>query len=170
MGDTEAYLPILRGAIRSVDPRVPVYHVTTLGAMWSESLARSRFYTTAVLFFGAFALLLAVVGIYGVASFSIAQRTHELGVRLAVGASSARLRAMLLRQSLVPVAAGMVLGIAGAMAFGRMVEHLMDTADPIRVPLCAAAALLLAMTASLTVWAASRRIVRMDPMTVLRAE
>ena len=169
-GDTEAYLPILRGAIRSVDPRVPVYHVTTLGAMWSESLARSRFYTTAVLFFGAFALFLAVVGIYGVASFSIAQRTHELGVRLAVGASSARLRAMLLRQSLVPVAAGMVLGIAGAMAFGRMVEHLMDTADPIRVPLCAAAALLLAMTASLTVWTASRRIVRMDPMTVLRAE
>jgi putative ABC transport system permease protein len=153
-----------------VDPRVPVFRVSTLGAILTESLAKSRFYTTAVLFFGAFALLLAVIGIYGVASFSIAQRTHELGVRLAVGASSERLRTMLLRQSLLPVVAGMVLGVAGAMALGRMVEHLMDNADPIRVPLCAAAALLLAMTASLTVWTATRRIVRMDPMTVLRAE
>ena len=169
-GDTEAYLPICRDAIRSVDPRVPVFGVSTLGAILTDSLARSRFYTTTVLFFGAFALLLAVVGIYGVASFSIAQRTHELGVRLAVGASSERLRAMLLRQSLLPVAAGIVLGVAGAMAFSRMVEHLMDTADPIRIPMCAAAALLLAITASATVWAASRRIVRMDPMSILRAE
>jgi divalent metal cation (Fe/Co/Zn/Cd) transporter len=77
---------------------------------------------------------------------------------------------MLLRQSLLPVAAGIVLGVAGAMAFSRMVEHLMDTADPIRIPMCAAAALLLAITASATVWAASRRIVRMDPMSILRAE
>ncbi|SPF54298.1 putative Macrolide transporter ATP-binding /permease protein [Candidatus Sulfopaludibacter sp. SbA4] len=169
-GKTEAYLPVCRDAIRAADPGVPVFGVETLAARFSASVAQSRFYTTAVLFFGVFALLLAVIGIYGVASFSIAQRTHEIGVRLAVGASSQRLRTMLLWQSLVPVAAGMVLGVAGAMAFGRMVEHLVDTADPIRIPMCAAAGVLLAATAAVTVWMATRRIVRMDPMRVLRAE
>lgn len=169
-GKTEAYLPVCRDAVQSVDSRVPVFSVETLAARLGASLAKSRFYTTAVLFFGGFAMLLAVIGIYGVASFSIAQRTHEIGVRLAVGASAPRLRAMLLRQSLLPVAAGVVFGIAGSISLGGLAGALIDSVDPVRLPLCAAAAALLAATAAATVWTATRRITRLDPMRVLRAE
>ena len=77
---------------------------------------------------------------------------------------------MLLGQSLIPVAAGMALGAAGAMAMGRMVERLTDSADSIRATLCAAVALLLLAMAAITVWMATRRILRMDPMLALRAE
>ena len=89
-GKTEAYLPLARAAVQSVDRQVPVFDVKTLDQRLDESLARPRFYTTAVLFFAAFGLLLAVIGVYGVASYSIIQRTHELGVRIAIGASAKR--------------------------------------------------------------------------------
>ena len=85
-----------------------------------EVLARPRFYATAILFLGAFALLLAVIGIYGVAAHSITQRTHELGVRVALGARPARLRTSLLRQSLMPVLVGMIVGVAGAIGLGSI--------------------------------------------------
>jgi putative ABC transport system permease protein len=153
-----------------VDAEVPVYDVNTLDGLKGNTLARARFYTTVVSFFGAFALLLAVLGIYGAASFSIAQRTHEIGVRLAVGATPQRMRAMLLRQSLMPVAAGMAMGIAGSLAMSRWIGSLMVHSAPIDVNSCAVAMLALTATAGLAVWKASRRIVRMDPMTILRAE
>ena len=169
-GKTEAYLPICRDAVQSVDPKVPVFNVETFEQRLSDSLARPRFYTTLVVFFGGFALLLAVVGVYGVASFSVAQRAHEIGVRMAVGASPRRLRAMLLRESLLPVGAGMVGGVAAAAALGALIEHLMNGADAIGPTTCALAALVLLAVASVAVWTATRRIVRLDPMRVLRAE
>ena len=92
-----------RGAVQQVDRQVPIYDVKTLDERLSDMLATPRFYTTAVLFFGGFALLLAVVGIFGAASYSIAQRTHEIGVRIAVGATTGGVRGMLLWQSMLPV-------------------------------------------------------------------
>jgi predicted permease len=169
-GKTEAYLPICRAAIQPVDLKVPVFNVRTFDQRLADSLARPRFYTTAVSFFGIFAWLLALLGVYGVASFSIAQRRHEIGVRLAVGASPERLRKMLLRQSLAPVAAGAAIGVAGAIAMGQLVEHLMEGAGPIGIATCVAAAILLTATASAAVWTATRRIARMDPMRVLRSD
>jgi len=169
-GRTEAYLPVCRDAIQSVDRRVPVFNAKTLDDRLADALARPRFYTTAVLFFGAFGLLLAIIGVYGVASYSIIQRTHELGVRIAIGASAQRTRWMLLRQSLLPVAIGMAVGVAGAIGLGQFLQHLLDTAQRVDGLTVAIAATILAAIASVAVWSATERILRLDPMQVLRAE
>ena len=169
-GDAERYLALCRDAVQAVDAQVPVYDVKTLDQRLSENLARPRLYTSAVLFLGVFALLLAVVGTYGVASYSITQRTHEIGVRIAVGASPRGLRGMLLRQSMLPVACGALAGVAGAGALGRYLQNLMTHADPTGPWTCAVAAAALAATAALAVWTATGRIVRMDPTAALRAE
>jgi putative ABC transport system permease protein len=169
-GAVTPYLAICRDAVQQVDRQVPVYDVKTLDQRLSDTLARPRFYTTAVLFFGSFALLLAVVGVYGAASYSITQRTHEIGVRVAVGASTGGLRGMLLWQSLLPMACGAAAGIVGAAVLGRYLQHLIAGAEATGVLACAAAAAALAVTAALAVWTATRRIVRMDPTAALRAE
>jgi putative ABC transport system permease protein len=144
--------------------------VKTFDQRLAESLAGPRFYTTAVVFFGALGLLLAVIGVYGVASYSIIQRTHELGVRIAIGASAQHMRWMLLRESLLPVAMGMAAGLAGAFGLGRFLQHLLDTAQGVDSLTCAAAAIALAAIAAIAVWSATQRILRLDPMQVLRAE
>jgi predicted permease len=169
-GRTEAYLPIARDAIQSVDRQVPVFDVKTLDQRLADNLARPRFYTTTVLFFGVFALMLAIIGIYSVVSYSIVQRTHELGVRIAVGASAERMRFLLLRQSLLPVAIGALAGIAGALGMGQFIQHLMDTAQRLDGGTCGVAAAFLVVIASLAVWSATQRILRLDPLEVLRAE
>ena len=169
-GNPAPYLPLVRDLVGKIDPSVAVYDVKTLDDWFRDALARPRLYTSAVVFFAAFAMLLAVIGIHGVASYAIAQRAHEIGVRLAVGASPDRLRTMLLRQGLVPVAVGAVAGTAGALGLGRFLEHLLRSAEPVGPAICGAAALSLGLTASAALWFATRRIVKLDPMRVLRAE
>ena len=169
-GKPERYLPVCRDTIQQVDPQLPVYSAMTLGQRLDEALAKPRFYTTAVLFLGGFAVLLAIIGVYGVASYSISQRTHEIGVRIAVGASPGRLRFALLRQSMLPIAVGMAAGVAGAIALGRFLEYLMDAVEPLNVWTCTSAALLLAVTAAVAVWTATARVLRVDPMRALRAD
>ena len=93
--------------------------------------AGPKFYRTAVWIFAGFALLLAVIGIYGIVSYAVVQRTQEMGVRMALGTTPVRLRGMLLRQGLLMVMAGAIPGIAGARLTGRFLESLMDGAKPI---------------------------------------
>jgi putative ABC transport system permease protein len=169
-GKPERYLPLCRDTIQQVDPQIPVYGAKTLDQRLDDALAKPRFYTTAVLFLGGFAVLLAVIGIYGAAAYSITQRTHEIGVRIAVGASPGRLRFALLRQSMLPIAAGMAAGVAGAIALGRFLQYLMDAVEPLDARTCAWAALLLAITAAAAVWTATARVLRVDPMRALRAD
>jgi predicted permease len=168
-GRPEAALPMLRDTIRAVEPKVPVFSVETFDQRLRDSLARPRFYATAVIFFGGFALLLAVIGVYGVASFAIAQRTAEIGVRLAIGAPPARVRTMLLREGLLPVATGTIAGIAASAALARVAMHLIEGGEPIGAATCAGAGALLLISAALAVWIATRRILRVDPLLALRA-
>ncbi|MGP8247577.1 MAG: ADOP family duplicated permease [Bryobacteraceae bacterium] len=168
-GRPEAALPMLRDTIRAVEPKAPVFSVETFDQRLRDSLARPRFYATAVIFFGAFALLLAVIGVYGVASFAIAQRRTEIGVRLAIGAPPARVRAMLLREGLLPVATGTIAGIAASAALARVAASLIEGAEPIGSAACAGAGALLLISAALAVWIATRRILRLDPVLALRA-
>src|SRR5271168_4463103 len=127
-GRAEDFLPAIRDTIRSVDTQVPVFGVKTMEQRKEDAFARPKFYRTAVLFFAGFALLLAVIGIYGVVSYAVARRTHEMGVRLALGATPVKLRGTLLRQGLLTVTAGAICGIAGALLTGRFLESLVDGA------------------------------------------
>ena len=169
-GNREPYLAVCRDAVQRTDRDVPVFDVKTLDQRLADTLARPRFYTTAILFLAGFALLLAVAGAYGVATYSIAQRTHEIGVRIAVGASPQRLRATLFRQSVLPVGAGMLAGVFGAAGLGRLLQHLIASAEPAGLWICAAAAFVLATSTAAAVWTATGRIVRMDATAALRVQ
>jgi len=169
-GDASSYIPAVRNAVQSVDPAVPVYRVEPLKALLDERLARPRFYTTAISFLGGFALLLSAIGIYGVAFNSVAQRTKEIGIRIAVGASVSGVRAMLLRQTMLPLLAGLAIGMTGAIALGTYLQNLMYSAEPVGVAVTAATAGMLILCCAVAVWRATARIVRIDPMQALRAE
>jgi predicted permease len=169
-GRAEDRLTMVRDAIQSVDPHVPVFGVKTMAQRLADTLAQPQFYSTAVYFFAAFALLLAVIGIFGIVSYTVAQRTHELGVRLALGTTPVRLRAILLRQGLITIAAGAIPGIAGAVLIGRFLESLVEGAKSVNAATCAASVLFIAVIAALGIWAATRPIVRLDVMEILRTE
>ena len=169
-GRAEDRLAMIRDAIQSVDPQVPVFGVKTMEQRLADALARPQFYRTAVLCFAAFALLLAVIGIYGIVSYAVAQRTHEMGVRMALGTTPARLRISLLRQSLITIAAGAIPGIAGAVLSGRLLESLIDGAKSVDIITSTLSVLFIAAVASTSIWAATRRIAGLDIMAILRAE
>ncbi len=169
-GDPERYLTACRNAVQSVDPGVPVYDVKTLDQLLSEAVARPRFFTTAILFLAGFALLVASIGAYGAANHSVAQRERELGIRIAVGGPPGRVRGMVFFQSMVPVAAGVAVGLACAAGLGRFLQYLMVSAQPAGIALCAIAALFIASVTASAVWTATNRIVRMDPIAALRVE
>jgi putative ABC transport system permease protein len=105
-GRAEDRLAMIRDAIQSVDPQVPVFGAKTMEQRLDEALARPQFYRTAVYGFAAFALVLAIIGIYGVVSYTVARRTHEMGVRMALGSTPAQLRVDLVRQGLLTIGAG----------------------------------------------------------------
>ncbi len=169
-GRAEDRLAMIRDAIQSVDPQVPVFGVKTMEQRMADALARPQFYRTAVFCFAAFALLLAVIGVYGIVSYAVAQRTHEMGVRMALGTTPARLRMGLVRQGLIPIAAGAIPGIAAAILSGRLLESLVDGAKPVNAATYAASVLFLAEIAAMGIWAATRPIARLDIMEILRTE
>jgi ABC-type antimicrobial peptide transport system permease subunit len=115
-------------------------------------------------------MLRAIIGIYGVASYAITQRRHEIGVRIAVGAPSQSVRAMLARQGMTPVAIGTVAGVCAAIALRRFLEHLLDTGGETGAQPFLAAAVVLALVAGATSWFATRRVTRMNPIEILRSE
>jgi putative ABC transport system permease protein len=169
-GRAEDRLAMIRDAVRSVDPQVPVFGVKTMDERMSDVLARPQFYRTAVLCFAVFALLLAVIGIYGIVSYSVARRTHEMGVRMALGTTPARLRVSLLRQGLLPVAAGTIPGIAGAVLSGRLLESLVDGAKSVNAIAYLISVLGIASISAIGIWMATRPIERLDIVEVLRSE
>ena len=169
-GRAEDWLPAIRDTISSVDTQVPVFAAKTMEQRMNEVVARPKFYRTAVLCFAAFAMLLAVIGIYGVVSYAVALRTREMGVRLALGATPIRLRGSLLRQGLLSVAIGAIFGIAAAMVTGRFLESLIDGAKSTEPTTLILAILSIGLIASASIWAGTRRIARLDVLDILRIE
>ena len=169
-GRAEGRLGEVRDAIQSIDPQVPVFGAKTMKQRLDDTFAGPKFYRTAVWFFAGFALLLAVIGIYGIVSYAVVQRTQELGIRIALGTTPGRLRAMLLGQGLLMVAASAIPGMAGAQVSGRLLESLIDGAKPMGLGLSSAVILLLGLVASTSVWSASRRIATLDVTAILRSE
>jgi predicted permease len=169
-GQAEDRLAQLRDVIQSLDPQVPVFGAKTMEQRLDEIFAGPKFYRTAVSSFAGFALLLAMMGIYGIMSYAVVERTQEMGIRLALGTTPLRLRGMLWRQGLLVVGASAIPGIAGAWLSGRFLETLIDGAKPIGPETSAGLILLLALVASTSTWFASRRIARFDITAILHAE
>jgi putative ABC transport system permease protein len=161
---------IVRDAVLSVDPNVPVFDVRTMDQRLDTTLARPQFYSTAVAFFGGLGLLLAIIGVYGVTSYSVLQRTREMGIRLALGTTPGRLRATMLRQSSLTIGLGALAGLAMAIGFGRYLQSLVRGADSAILATSIAAVFLTAVVAAAATWSATRHIARLDIGDVLRAE
>jgi predicted permease len=169
-GRAEDRVAMISDAIQSVDTEVPVFGAKTMEQRLDDALARPQFYRTAAFCFAGFAVLLAIIGIYSIVSYTVARRTPEMGVRMALGATPARLRASVLRQGLIPIGAGAIPGIAGAVLSGRLLESLVDGAKSVNAPAYVAALLFITSIAAIGIWVATRPIARLDIVEILRAD
>jgi predicted permease len=168
--DPSSLGPSIREAVWSVDRALPVYEVQTLGQVLRSSTASTRFNMLLLMMLGAAGLLLAAVGVYGVIAYSVSQRTHELGIRLALGAQPSRVSAMVVRQGAVLGAIGLVLGLTASLAASRVLASLLYGVTPSDPLTHAAVALLLAAVAVLASYLPARRAARVDPVIALRSE
>ena len=169
-GDPMAAVPSLRGIVRSLDASLPLTDVRTMDEVVSTSIAAARFRTTLLASFAVVALLLAAIGVYGVMSYSVEQRSQEMGLRMALGASPRNVLTLVTAHGVRLALAGILLGLVAAYAVTRVLESLLfgvSTTDPVTF---AGIAVLLAAVASLAAYIPARRATRTDPMAVLRAE
>ena len=172
-GDPEAAVAEVRRAVREVDANLPVNNVKTQIEQADETLALERLFAKLLSLFGLLAQTLAAVGLYGVLAWSVARRTHEIGVRMALGAARADVLRMVLRQGMTLTLAGVALGLLGAYALARYLESLtgmlygVEPADPLTFALIA---LLLTLVALLACHVPARRATKVDPMVALRYE
>jgi putative ABC transport system permease protein len=156
--------------IHAVDAGVPVYDIRTMQERLYDSLARQRFATAMLGAFAAFALLLAAVGVYGVISYLVTQSTHDIGLRLALGAQPGQILGLVLRQGMALAAAGIVAGLIGAAALTRVMASLLfgvSATDALTFGLVAA---ILAAVVCVATLIPARRATGVDPMVALREE
>jgi putative ABC transport system permease protein len=168
-GDPRALFPAARAIARDLAPDAPP-RLRTYDQIMAASLAARRFNLTLVVVFAATALLLAATGVYGVMAYSVARRTHEIGIRMALAAAPSDVLAMVLGQGMLTAAAGVGVGLAGAVALTRTVESLLfgiSATDPITF---AGVALLLVLVAFVACWVPARRAMKLDPIVALRCE
>ena len=166
----EAIVPSLRAVVQRIDPNLPLLDIRTQRQQIDADLQQERIFASLSTGFGLLALTLACVGIYGIMAYTVAQRTNEIGIRLALGARRGQVRGMVLRESGWLAVAGVATGIAIALGLGRLVESLLygvKAADPLSV---VGAALLLLAVALSSGWIPARRASTLEPMDALRHE
>jgi putative ABC transport system permease protein len=156
--------------LRAVDANAPLSGIRTLRSVFDESLAQRRFSMLLVGFFAASALLLAAVGLYGVIAYGVGQRTHEIGVRMALGAQRHEVLRLVLRQALALTAIGLVVGAVGALAVTSLIRQQLFEVSPTNPLTYAAIAALLLGTALVASYVPARRATRIDPVSALRQE
>ncbi len=167
---TESFVAEARRAIWSVNSNVPVFLTRTLKDVYDDSMARTSFTLVLLAIAGVMALVLGVVGIYGVIAYAVTQRTREIGIRMALGAQPAGLQQMFVRQGLLLAAVGAVLGLVAAAGLTRLMSSLLfKTAalDPITYAVVSA---ILILAAALASYFPARRATAVDPVEALRTE
>jgi putative ABC transport system permease protein len=168
--EPSAVIPALRGVVKSFDANVPVFNVCTMAQQKNDTLALQRMAALLLSGFGALALLLAALGIYGVLAYSVSRRTREIGVRMALGAKIADVLTLVMRQGLLLVAFGMALGLAGALALTRLLRGFLYEISALDPLTFVCVVFLLAVVSVLACWLPARRATRVDPMVALRHE
>jgi putative ABC transport system permease protein len=168
--DPMSMAALMRETIHEVDPETAVDNVQTLERVRSESLASPRLTAVLLGLFAALALVITAAGIAGVMALSVSQRTHELGVRMALGATSARVMAMVMRQGMTLVVAGLAVGVVGAFALTQLMSALLFSIGPTDPLTFLAVALVLIAVAAVSCFLPARRVTAIDPMIALRSE
>jgi putative ABC transport system permease protein len=156
--------------IRQLDPNRPIDHVQTLGEIRDETIAPQRLNAALIGLFAALALAIATVGVAGVLSFSVSQRTNELGIRVALGAKRGTILRMILSEGAAMALIGLAIGGAAAVPLSSFLNGLLFGIEPADPPTIAAAAALLLIVAIGAAWVPARRATAVDPMTALRGE
>ncbi len=160
----------IRGVVESIDKQLPVHEVRTLDRVFSMSMAGPRFQLLLLGSFAAIALLLMVVGLYGVIAYTVARRTGELGIRMALGASRQTLLGMVLGGAMRLVVIGVAIGLAGSLAVGHLLSRLLYGVEPRDPGLLLVACGSVALAAALAAWIPARRAASIDPLQALRCE
>jgi putative ABC transport system permease protein len=169
-GDPLRLAGALRAAVRAVDPDQPLADVRTMDTYLGDSVARRRFNAALLGGFATVALVLAAVGLYGVMSYAVVQHTRELGIRMALGASTRAVLRGVLRQAFVLAAIGVVVGVAGALTLTRVLSGLLYEVSATDPAVFGGIALLLTAVALLASYVPARRATQVDPMVALRSE
>jgi len=169
-GEPAMMTEAVRGVMQRIDPDVPMTGITTQSEQVDARFTQERLFALACSLFGALALLLACIGLFGLMSYSVSRRTNEIGIRMALGAQRAGVVGMVLRESMALVVVGVAIGLAGALATGRFVESVLyglSTTDTWTISAAIGATILVSLAAG---YLPARRASRVDPMVALRYE
>ena len=169
-GDPSTIAPAAVRVIREIDPLLPVSAVRPLDEVFADSIARARLTASAMGVFGGAALLLAALGVYGIVAYSVAQRSREFGIRVALGAKPRQIISMVVGQNLRIVAVGLILGMAAAIPATRMLRGLLFQVPPNDPGTFVAIGVMLATVAAVASYLPAHRGTRVDPITTLRSE
>jgi putative ABC transport system permease protein len=160
----------IRAILRDIDPTLPLYGVSTFRAQMDRCISQERFTAAFLTVFASIALLLIVIGLYGVVSYGVAQRTREIGVRMALGARKTTILAMILKQGLVLLAIGSAIGVVGALGLTRFLSSYLYEVSPTDPATYVIVPLMITAVALLACYLPARRAARVDPMVALRHE
>jgi predicted permease len=169
-GEPESLVSPIRRAVWSLDRDIPVSQVRTLEALFDRAVSRPRFGTTVLTAFALLALILAALGLYGTLAYSVAQRTHDIGVRMAIGASGRAVVGEVLRQGMGLALAGIAVGAIGALMLTGLMTALLFGVEPTDPATFGVSALTLALVAACAAYVPARRAARVDPIRALKCE
>ena len=167
-GNPSDFAAVLKQTIWSFDKNLPVSKVITMERALAEATAEQRFEMLLLGVFAAVALILAAVGIYGVMSYSVSRRTHEIGIRISLGASRQQVLSMVLRQGLIQVLVGTIVGATGALLISRLMAKMLYGVEPTDAVTYGCVTFLLVATAMLAILVPARKATRIDPIVALR--
>jgi predicted permease len=172
-GDSAALTAAVRSRIRESEKNAPIYEINTMEQIVSDSVARERFSTLLFAVFAGVALLLALVGIYGVISYMVEQRRHEIGIRMALGAQSSNVYRLVIRQGMILALAGITIGVVAALALAKLItsfSEMLHDVSPTDSTTFVLIALLLLAAALISCLIPARRATKVDPLVALRCE
>jgi predicted permease len=168
--DPAAAVHAARRVVHEMEPRAPVFEIHAINELVAEQQRTPRFYALMLSLFGAFALMLAAAGVFGVLAYLVSQRTHEIGVRMALGAQRGAVLRLVMGQVAIPSAAGVMVGLAIAIALTRLIRSWLFEVAPTDPASLVGAAIMLLVVAAAAAWVPTRRATRIEPAIALRAE